>query len=178
MMLQKKNHLFTDFENKTRAIIENSARELASSDVDPEHYYLHCINNVPLLSREDEENLGHEMDNSRHIMMMAVFNTKPGVNMILNQVSAFCRGELKLKDLLGHRQMEDDEREESSDSLIKGFEELTKLLSAKDCHTRKKRAQIIETIQQLDLGMDYILSVVHQLQLLAAPLFFEGIIPL
>ena len=169
MMLQD-NNLYATFENEARSIIEKAAKALISSDVDSEHYYLHCINNVPLLSREDEEHLGREMDDARHTMMMAVFNTKPGVKMILEQVSAFCRGELKLKDLLGHRQMEDDEREESSDSLIKGFEELSKLLSAKDCHTRKNRDKIIETIQQLDLGMDYILSVVRQLQVIAAPL--------
>jgi RNA polymerase primary sigma factor len=169
-MLQTNQNYQPNFEDEAQAIMEKASKELAESGIDSEHYYLHCINNVPLLSREDEEHWGREMDEARQKMMMAVFNTKPGIDMILAQVSAFCRGELKLKDLLGHRQMEDEEREESSDSLINGFEELSRLLSAKDCQKPKKRAQIIETMQKLDLGMDYILSVVQSLQTLAAPL--------
>ena len=133
-------------------------------------YYKQNINSLPLLSREDEERLGFEMDDAREKMMMAVFSTKPGVSMILDQVHAFCRGELKLKDLLGHRQMEDDEREESSESLVKGFEQLSLLLSKANDGDTSCRHQIIETMRTLDLGMDYILSVVRALQALSSNL--------
>lgn len=148
------------------------AAERASKDLgmDAGNYYLNCINHAPVLSREEEEYWGSEMDKARETMMMAVFNTRPGISMISRQISAFCRGELKLKDLLGHRQMEEDEREESSESLNKGFERLSQLLASYDFQNMTQRAEIIETMRTFDLGMDYILSVVRSLQTLAAPL--------
>lgn len=147
-------------------IMERASKN-ADSSFSAERFYMHCINNVPLLSREDEEHWGFEMDDAREKMMMAVFNTKPGVDMIIQQVSAFCRGELKLKDLLGHRQMEEEEREESSETLMNGFEELSHLLENADFNDADQRARIIESMTELHLGVDYILSVVHALQVMS-----------
>lgn len=170
MTLAENAYSFEDsVDTQTKAIIEKTSKELISS-FDAERFYMQRINNVPLLSKEDEEHWGFEMDDAREKMMMIVFNTKPGISMIIKQVSAFCNGELKLKDLLGHRQMEDDEREESSDSIIKGFQKLSSLLETANFNDPIQRAEIIETMQSLDLGMDYILSVVHALQTLSAPL--------
>ncbi len=133
-------------------------------------FYKQSVNTLPLLSREDEERLGFEMNDAREQMMRAIFNSRPGVKMILEQVSAYCRGEIKLKDLIGHRQMEDEEREVSSDSMQKGFETLSKLLAQAGEGDTSCQAQIIEIMQSLDLGVDYILSVVHSLQKTAQPL--------
>lgn len=127
-------------------------------------FYKQSVNTLPLLSREDEERLGFEMNDAREQMMRAIFNSRPGVKMILDQVSAYCRGEIKLKDLIGHRQMEDEEREVSNDSMQKGFETLSKLLAQAGEGDTSCQAQIIEIMQSLDLGVDYILSVVHALQ--------------
>lgn len=168
MSQAEKEYRFEDhWEDEAQAIAERTSKDLG---IDSVNYYLNRINHVPLLSREEEEHLGFEMDDARDTMMMAVFNTRPGIAMISRQVSAFCRGELKLKDLLGHRQMEEDEREESSESLIKGFERLSELLSEYDFQNAEQRAEIIETMQAFDLGMDYILSVVRSLQDMGAPL--------
>ena len=155
--------------NDTLSIADVATSGL-SSGFSSVNYYLNRISNVPLLSREDEEHWGCEMDEARQKIMMAVFNTKPGIRMILDQVEAFCRGDLKLKDLIGHRQMEDEEREESSDSLMQGFQQLSELLSSKDCSKPAVRKKIIEVMQNLDLGMDYILSVAHKLLDMAAPM--------
>ena len=157
------------WEIQAQEIVERASKDLISG-FDAERFYMHRINNVPLLTREEEEHWGYEMDDAREKMMMAVFNTKPGIDMIIKQVSAFCRGELKLKDLLGHRQMEDEEREESSETLIQGFKSLSSLLENADLHDDAQRAQIIENMQELHLGVDYILSVVHALQMMAEPL--------
>ncbi|MBR4984572.1 MAG: sigma-70 family RNA polymerase sigma factor [Proteobacteria bacterium] len=157
------------WEDDAIAIAERASKDLANG-IDSLQFYQKRINSIPLLSRDDEEFWGKEMDEAREAMMMAVFNTKPGINMIIEQVSAFCRGELKLKDLIGHKQMEEDEREESSDLLIKGFEKLSALLTNADFSDCSQKKQIIDTMAALDLGMDYILSVVHKLQNLAAPL--------
>ena len=59
--------------------------------------------------------------------------------------------------------MEDDEREESGESMIKGFEELSKLLACMNRGDKSCQSQIIEIIQSLDLGIDYIMSVANQL---------------
>ena len=149
--------------------VSDSPKDQAGS-LDAERFYMQHIKGVPVLSKEDEEHWGFEMDDARERMMMSVFHTKPGVDMIIEQVRAFCRGELKLKDLLGHRQMEDDEREESSESLREGFEKLSALLAKADFRNDRQRKKIIETMQSLDLGMDYILSVVHALQAMSASL--------
>ena len=115
MTQAQKAYQFEDsFDAQTKAIVERTSKELISS-FDAERFYMQHINNVPLLSKEDEEHWGFEMDDAREKMMMIVFDTKPGISMIIKQVSAFCRGELKLKDLIGHRQMEEEEREESCD---------------------------------------------------------------
>ncbi|MBQ9817117.1 MAG: sigma-70 family RNA polymerase sigma factor [Proteobacteria bacterium] len=164
MTQAQKAYQFEDsFDAQTKAIVERTSKELISS-FDAERFYMQHINNVPLLSKEDEEHWGFEMDDAREKMMMIVFDTKPGISMIIKQVSAFCRGELKLKDLIGHRQMEEEEREESCDSITKGFEKFSKLLETADFNDADQRHEIIETMQSLDLGMDYILSVVHALQ--------------
>ncbi|MBQ1926313.1 MAG: sigma-70 family RNA polymerase sigma factor [Proteobacteria bacterium] len=157
------------WEDEAIAIAERASKELASG-IASIQYYQKRINSIPLLSREQEEFWGQEMDEARETMTMAVFNTKPGINMIIDQVSAFCRGELKLKDLIGHKQMEEDEREESSDILNKGFEELSALLANADFTNSTWRKEIIDKMSSLDLGMDYILSVVHKLQTLAEDL--------
>ncbi|MCL2325063.1 MAG: sigma-70 family RNA polymerase sigma factor [Proteobacteria bacterium] len=147
-----------------RAASARQASEALEPGFDSVRHYLHRIGSVPLLTREDEEFWGREMDAAREQMMMAVFGTQIGVTMILNQVSAFCRGELKLKDLIGHRQMELDEREESSESLMKGFSALTELLSDVRRFERAHQAKIIETILALDLGIDFILTMVRRLE--------------
>ena len=157
------------WEDEAIAIAERASKDLASG-IASIQYYQKRINSIPLLSREQEEFWGQEMDEARETMTMAVFNTKPGINMIIDQVSAFCRGELKLKDLIGHKQMEEDEREESSDILNKGFEELSALLANADFSNSAWKKQIIDKMSSLDLGMDYILSVVHKLQTLAEKL--------
>ncbi len=133
-------------------------------------YYTRRIKALPTLTRELEEFYGNEMDESREQMMLAAFGTKAGVSIILNQVSAFCNGELKLKDLIGHKQMEDDEREESSELLINGFAELKELLSGENCFEPENQRKIVETMQKLDLGMDFVLMVVRKLQALSANL--------
>jgi RNA polymerase primary sigma factor len=159
-----------DIWNNETLSIADAATSGISTGFSSVNYYLNRISSIPLLSREDEEHWGCEMDEARQQIMMAVFSTKPGIDMILEQVEAFCRGELKLKDLIGHRQMEDEEREESSDSLMQGFQQLSELLSSRNCSSPAKRKKIIEIMQTLDLGMDYILSVAHKLLDLAAPL--------
>lgn len=166
---QKQYQSEESWEDMARDIAERASKDM-TSDFDSEKYYLQHINSVPLLSKEDEEHWGFEMDDAREKMMMAVFHTKPGISMIIDQVSAFCRGDLKLKDIIGHRQMEDDEREESSESLIHGFEKLSALLNHANLHDAKDRHEILETMQSLDLGMDYILSVVHALQSMSSSL--------
>ena len=133
-------------------------------------YYIRRIKSVPLLSREDEEYFGAEMDQAREQMMLAAFGTQAGVSIILKQISAFCNGELKLKDLIGHRQMEDDEREESSETLIKGFSELSELLSNEHRFEHDTQVKIVETMQKLDLGMDFVLMVVRKLQAMSSAL--------
>ena len=160
----------SNFENEAMAIMERATKDLSATAIDSEHLYLNRINSIPLLSREDEAHWGQQMDAARQTMMMAVFNTKPGIDIILSQVRAFCRGELKLKDLLGHRQMEDDEREESSETLIKGFEKLSSLLASKSGMTKSRKQKILQVMQDLDLGTDYILTVVQKLSAMAAPL--------
>ncbi len=157
------------WEDEAIAIAERASKDLANG-IDSLQFYQKRINSIPLLSREEEEYWGQEMDDAREAMMMTVFNTKPGIKMIIEQVSAFCRGELKLKDLIGHKQMEEDEREESSELLSKGFEKLSTLLANADFSDSAQKKEIIDTMTALDLGMDYILSVVHKLQTLAAPL--------
>lgn len=136
---------------------------------DSAHYYLNRIGGIALLTREDEERLGAQMDESREKMMLAVFGTQAGITMIFEQVSAYCRGELKLKDLIGHKQMEDEEREESDEVLNKGFEALTELL-AQDCSSCAQRKKISEAIQGLDLGMDFVLTIVRKLQSMSSDL--------
>ena len=168
-MLQSNDNYEDSWNNETLSIAEAATSSL-SSGFSSVNYYLNRISNVPLLSREDEEHWGAEMDDARQNIMMAVFNTKLGISMILEQVEAFCRGELKLKDLLGHRQMEDEEREESSESLMQGFKQLSELLSTHNCAKPAVRKKIIAVMQNLDLGMDYILSVAHELLKKAAPL--------
>ena len=64
--------------------------------------------------------------------------------MIHEHVSAYCRGELKLKDLIGHKQMEEEEREESNEALNKGFEALTALLSDEKRFERAHQEKINE----------------------------------
>lgn len=141
-----------------------------SDDPDALRYYKQYVNSLPLLSREEEEHLGFEMDDARRNMMMAVFSIKPGVTRIHRQVSAFCNGELKLKDIIGHKQMEDEEREESSESILCGFHKLSALLDRVNHGDTTCRQEIIDTMLSLDLGMDYILSLVRDLQKLAMPL--------
>ncbi len=169
MAQAQKAYQLEDWQDETQAVAQRASKDLIPS-LSSESYYMHCINHVPLLSKEDEEHWGFEMDDARQSIMLSVFNTKPGVQMITQQVSAFCCGELKLKDLIGHRQMEDDEREESSESLMSGFEKLSKLLANADFSNSSERNEIIETMQELDLGMDYILTVANKLKAIAAPL--------
>ena len=169
MATADKAYQLEDVLDDMKSVMERSSND-AKNDFSPERYYMQLIKKVPVLTRDDEERFGFEMDDARERMMMSVFNTKSGVDMIIDQVSAFCRGELKLKDLIGHRQMEDDEREESSDLIKEGFEKLSNLLHTADFKNDAQRNEIIETMQTLDLGMDYILSVVHALQALSANL--------
>ena len=170
MLQTNENHRSEDNWTNETCSIADAAISGISTGFSSVNYYLSRISNVPLLSREDEEHWGCEMDEARQKIMIAVFSTKPGIDMILEQVEAFCRGELKLKDLIGHRQMEDEEREESSDSLMQGFQQLSALLSSKNCSKPANRKKILEVMQTLDLGMDYILSVAHKLLDLAAPI--------
>lgn len=167
MSQAEKNFRFEETWEETQAVAERASKDM---DIDSDNCYLNHINHVPVLTREEEEYWGCEMDEARETMMMAVFHTRPGIAMISRQISAFCRGELKLKDLLGHRQMEEEEREESCESLNKGFQRLSELLEAYDFQNAAQRAEIIETMQNFDLGMDYILSVVKSLQAMGAPL--------
>lgn len=139
----------------------------AAGGFDSAHYYLNRIGKIELLSREDEERLGAQMDEAREKMMLAVFGTQAGISMIHDHVSAYCRGELKLKDLIGHKQMEEEEREESNEALNKGFEALTTLLSDEHRFERAHQDKINEAIQSLDLGMDFVLTIVRKLQLLS-----------
>lgn len=170
-MLEAKQMLYNDIDQNAQEIKKASK---LSCDISEENgaanYYKQCVNSLPLLSREDEEHWGFEMDDARQHMMMAVFRTSPGVHIILEQVKAFCRGDIKMKDILGHRQMEDDEREESSEGLLKGFEKLSELLTLLNDGNASCQQQIIDTMRSLDLGVDYILSVVKQLQSFSANL--------
>ena len=168
-MLSAQKDFASEHDSQTSEKLAKICREL-SEESSSLQFYKQSVNELPLLAREDEERLGYEMTDAREKMMRAVFNTKPGVCMILDQVSAFCRGEIKHKDLVGHRQMEDDEREESGESMIKGFEELSKLLACMNRGDKSCQSQIIEIIQSLDLGIDYIMSVANQLLKMAEPL--------
>ena len=102
-----------------------SVAEKSIRQENTELYYVNYIKSFPVLSHEEEMHLGQEMDEAREQMMLAAFGTQAGVSMILRRVSAFCNGELKLKDIIGHRQMESDEREESSEAIINGVKKLT-----------------------------------------------------
>lgn len=169
-MIQAQNDYLSGTDSQSTDELANVSDKLAKicRDISEEssslQFYKQCVNELPLLSREDEERLGFEMNDAREKMMMAVFNTPIGVKMILDQVSAFCRGEIKLKDLIGHRQMEEEEREESSESMMKGFEKLSQLLSRVREGDTSCHSEIIDTMQSLDLGMDYMLSVAHKVQ--------------
>ena len=167
-MLSAQKDFASEHDSQTSEKLAKICREL-SEESSSLQFYKQCVNELPLLSREDEERLGYEMTDAREKMMRAVFNTQPGVCMVFNQVSAFCRGEIKLKDLVGHRQMEEDEREESGESMIKGFEELSKLLACMNRGDKSCQGQIIEIIQSLDLGIDYIMSVANKLLQMAEP---------
>ena len=141
-----------------------SVAEKSIRQENTELYYVNYIKSFPVLSHEDEMHLGQEMDEAREQMMLAAFGTQAGVSMILRQVSAFCRGELKLKDIIGHRQMESDEREESSEAIINGFKELQTLLASENRFEPTTQIKIVEIMQKFDLGMDFVLMVVRQLQ--------------
>ena len=145
---------------------ENAPRATFGNDalLDSGAYYRQLIRSFPQLSREAEELLGFRMDEAREQMMLSVFGTKAGIGIILKQVSDFCSGKLKLKDLIGHKNMEDDEREESAETLKNGFESLTALLSDGREFNDEKHAEILSLMQTLDLGMDFILMVVRRLQ--------------
>lgn len=147
-----------------------SVAEKSIRQENTELYYVNYIKSFPVLSHEEEMHLGQEMDEAREQMMLAAFGTQAGVSMILRRVSAFCNGELKLKDIIGHRQMESDEREESSEAIINGVKELQALLANEDRFQPETQVKIVEVMQKFDLGMDFVLMIVRQLQAESADL--------
>ncbi len=163
------NNTYSDFENEfsveehLKSVVDN----IKDSSFNVEKAYIQAISKVPVLTKDEEAHWGFEMDDSRKKMMACVFSTRLGIEMILNQISSFCRGELKLKDLLGHRQMDDDEREELSEKLIAANGKLSAL---KASDRGKNHTKIVELIKSLNLGMDYMLSIVHYLQTMSTKL--------
>lgn len=159
--------------HSARASKEQTKREKDYS-FDPLTFYMRNIGNVALLSRDDELALGKAMEDARQRISRIVFSVQPGVDIILGEVEAFCRGELRLKDLIGHKQMEDAEREEQAAQLSRAFEALSRMMrfscepqdaAQRDC----LRARIASTCGQLDLGFDFILSIAKDVRDLAAP---------
>ncbi|MFA5624692.1 MAG: sigma-70 family RNA polymerase sigma factor [Bradymonadales bacterium] len=137
-------------------------------------FYLRTIGNVPLLSREEEVALGMRMDEARERIAKIVFSLPAGVDIILNEVEAFCRGDLRLKDLLGHKQMEESEREEQAAHLSIAFDTLSRMIEfstdSQELEQRNYlRERIASTCSELDLGFDFILSISKTLRELGLP---------
>lgn len=170
VMNQKINHSSIEASWNEAMMHSASVAEKASRQEHPDLYYVNYIKSFPVLSHEDEMHLGKEMDEAREQMMLAAFGTQAGISMILRQVSAFCRGELKLKDIIGHRQMESDEREESCENILKGFEELQALLANENRFQHETQIKIVDIMQRFDLGMDFVLMIVRKLQKESTPL--------
>lgn len=149
---------------------QSALKAISGNHSESNTYFRKLVRSFPVLDAEAEKRLGKTMDDAREQMMIAAFSTKAGINIILEQVSAFCSGDLKLKDILGHRQLEDDEREELSDSLKAGFEKLTSIIANDQAFDAKKQAMVVSAMRELDLGMDFVLMVVRRLQAIWAEL--------
>ena len=85
-MLSAQKDFASEHDSQTSEKLAKICREL-SEESSSLQFYKQSVNELPLLAREDEERLGYEMTDAREKMMRAVFNTKPGVCMILDQVS-------------------------------------------------------------------------------------------
>lgn len=129
-------------------------------------FYNNIIKSFPKLDQDAEAYLGQMMDNAREQMMVAAFGTKAGASIIMKQLSAFCDGQLKLKDLIGFCQLEDDEREESAETLKTGFEQLNAVISDERPFDEAKKNEVVALMQGMDLGMDFVQMVVTKLQAL------------
>ena len=157
---------------ETERVAEIAARhgEDAELAFDSVRYYFHKISTIPLLTREDEIRLGQEMEDARTQITDAIFSSTVGVNYLRHQVEAFSRGDLRLKDLIGYRQMDDSEREEHAEMLQQAGQKLSELLENADClssATHEERAEYVAKIadicNEMDLGFDFILNLAKNL---------------
>ncbi len=155
------------------------------SDLDPVKMYLKKIGTVGLLTREGEVEIAKEIESAREAVIAAIFRCPAGVARVLERLESFKAGDAKLKDLIGHKQLENPEREEQSKSLNKGLEKLRRLVREERAHAaqmaqgntaknaekaREKWAKsitaIVATCRHLDLDFGFITDIAGELKVL------------
>ncbi|OIP31787.1 MAG: RNA polymerase sigma factor RpoD [Deltaproteobacteria bacterium CG2_30_63_29] len=131
--------------------------------LDPVKMYLKRIGRVDLLTREGEVEIAKQIESGRNEVINAILGCSPGVAHILDRLESFKNGTAKLKDLIGHQQLNQDERSENKELLIKGYDRLRRQIrdlrktqsehSASQENTNRLTNNIAKTCWQL--GLDY-----------------------
>ena len=120
--------------------------------------YLKKIGSVKLLTREGEVEIAKEIEEGRETVLRAVYRCRAGALRVLVRLEAFKNDKAKLKDLIGHKQLEEDERQEQKERLIRAFDRLKRLLrEVKREEEPAKAEKIVDNIENLcrKLDLDY-----------------------
>jgi RNA polymerase primary sigma factor len=102
--------------------------EAAASGLDPVKMYLKKIGTVDLLTREGEVEIAKQIEAGRQQVVETVLRCRAGVLQIARKLDELKDGTSKLKDLIGHQQLDEGERQGRCKDLIKAHERLRRLL--------------------------------------------------
>ncbi|MDX9720933.1 MAG: RNA polymerase sigma factor RpoD [Myxococcota bacterium] len=159
-------------------------REEEASGLDPVKMYLKKIGAVALLTRDGEVEIAKEIEAGRDAVLAAILQCPAGFQRVVHRLEQFRSGSAKLKDLIGHRQLEEPERAEQSRALSKGLDRLRKLIrderkqaellaSAEEgelVRAQREHERVIEsisgTIRKLDLDIGFITEIASELKTL------------
>jgi RNA polymerase primary sigma factor len=102
--------------------------EVAPSGLDPVKMYLKKIGSVDLLTREGEVEIAKQIEEGRALVVDTVLRCRAGVLQIARKLDELKDGTSKLKDLIGHQQLDEGERQGRCKDLLKAHERLRRLL--------------------------------------------------
>ena len=164
---------------KPRARKSASTDEVTFSNLDPVKMYLKRICTVDLLTREGEVEIAKRIEAGRLEVIDTVFTCSAGVARILQKLEEFRDGDAKLKDLIGHQQLNEKERKAKGKQLLKGHERLRRqvrderraLEARLEQETEETLAaharlvqQIAQTCRKFELDYEFVASIATELR--------------
>jgi RNA polymerase primary sigma factor len=157
--------------------------EVQPAGLDPVKMYLKKIGTVDLLSRDGEVAIAKQIETGKLAVVETVLRCRAGVVQIVRKLDELRDGTSKLKDLIGHQQLDEGARQVRCKDLLKIHERLRRLLreerkaaeeleAAKGTEAEdtarieheKMVEQVAQTCMKLELDYEFVAAVATDLK--------------